>query len=127
MPANYANGREWGRALKRRATFGGVAGFWGMKTFLKVVLILIAAVIVVKLLPALVLIGGLSLGGLVLVGLGLLAVGGVLGAVGLSVAAALLGIAAVVALALSPVWVPVLVIVGIVALVRRSSRRSVTA
>ena len=34
-----------------------------MKTFLKVVLILIAAVIVVKLLPALVLVGGLSLGG----------------------------------------------------------------
>jgi len=113
--------------LKERATFGEVAGCGGMKTFLKVVLILIAAVMVVKLLPALVLIGGLSLGGLVLVGLGLLAVGGVLGAVGLSVAAALLGIAAVVALALSPVWVPVLVIVGIVALVRWNSRRPVRA
>jgi len=113
--------------LKRRATFGGVAGCWGMKTFLKVVLILIAAVIVVKLLPALLLIGGLSLGGLVLVGLGLLALGGLLGAVGLSVAAASLAIGLVVALALSPLWVPVLLIVGIVALMRRNSRRPVTA
>jgi hypothetical protein len=118
---------EMGKALERGATFRAPVGFGSMKTFLKVVLILIAAVIVVKLLPALVLVGGLSLGGLMLVGLGLLAVGGVLGALGLSVAAALLVVALVVAVALSPVWVPVLVVVGIVAFVRKLSRRTATA
>lgn len=116
--------RETGSGLKWRATFCGVRGFLGMKTFLKVVLILIAAVIVVKLLPALLLVGGLSLGGLVLLGLGLLAVGGLLGAVGLSFAAAVVVAGLVVAVVLSPVWVPVLIIVGIVALVRRGSRRA---
>ena len=39
-----------------------------MKTFLKVLLILLAAVVVIKLLPALLIIGGVSLGGLLLAG-----------------------------------------------------------
>ena len=98
-----------------------------MKTFLKVVLILIAAVIVVKLLPALVLVGGLSLGGLVLLGLGLLAVGGLWCAVGLSIGAAVVMVGLVVILVLSPVWISVRIIVGMVALVRRGARRRATA
>jgi len=47
-----------------------------------------------------------------------------LGAVGLSAATALLAVMLVVALVLSPIWVPVLAIVGIIALVRRTPRRT---
>ena len=55
------------------------------------------------------------------------AVGGLLCAVGLSIGAAVVIVGSVVALVLSPVWVPVLIIVGVVALVRRGARRRATA
>jgi hypothetical protein len=83
-----------------------------MKTFLKVLLILIAAVIAIKLLPVLLVIGGVSLGGLLLAGGLIVAAIGVLAALGLSV----------VAVGLSPIWVPVLAVMGIVALVRKTTR-----
>lgn len=87
-----------------------------MKTFLKVVLLVIAAVIAVKLLP-------LTLGLGILLGLTLV----VLAAVGVSFFALVLGLGVVLAAVLSPIWIPVLAIVGLVALIKRSSRSSATA
>jgi hypothetical protein len=95
-----------------------------MKTFLKVLLILIAAVLVIKLLPVLLVIGGAGIGGLLLAGCLLIAAVGVLGAVGLSVAAAVMVVALVLGVALSPIWVPIAVVVGIIALMKRASGRT---
>lgn len=82
-----------------------------MNTFLKVLLIALAVVVAVKLFPAALLavcmLGGLSLLLLVL---------------GASAAVVVLGVAIGLITALSPLWLPVLAIVGIVALCRRSSR-----
>lgn len=87
-----------------------------MKSLLKVVLLLIAAVIAVKLLP-------LTLGLGILLGISLVG----LAAVGVSVIALLLGLAVALVAMLSPIWIPVLAIVGLVALIKRSSRRSAAA
>lgn len=96
-----------------------------MKTFFKVLLVLIAAVLVIKLLPVLLVIGGVGVGGLLLAGCLLIAAVGVLGAVGLSVAAAVLVVALVLGVALSPIWVPIAVVVGIIGLVKKTSNRTV--
>ena len=98
------------------ATFRGEPGFLDMKTFLKVVLLVIAAVIAVKLLP-------LTLGLGILLGVSIVG----LAAVGVSALALILGLGLVLAAVLSPIWIPVLAIVGLVALIKRSSRPSATA
>jgi hypothetical protein len=85
--------------------------FVDVKTFLKVVLILIAAVIAVKLLPI-----TLALG----LALGLAAVG--LAIAGVSIVAALAVMAIFLAAILSPVWVPLLLLVGLIALIKRLTR-----
>ena len=84
-----------------------------MKGFLKVVLLVIVALVAVKLLP-------------LIFGLGCLLAGAVLGFIALvaSAVAALIGSAIVVAAVLSPIWIPALAIIGIIALVKRSSHRS---
>jgi hypothetical protein len=81
-----------------------------MKTFLKVLLILIAAVVAVKLLPF----AFLAVCGVAAVLAGLLVLG-------VSLAAVLICAVLAAAAALSPIWLPVLAIVGIVALCRRNS------
>lgn len=82
-----------------------------MKTFLKVLLVAALLLIAIKFSPFLFV--GAIIG---------LVVAAVLGAVGLSLLAVLVGIMLAVALALSPIWVPVLVIMGIVSLFRRDAR-----
>jgi hypothetical protein len=79
-------------------------------------------VVVIKLLPALLVIGGVSLGGLLLAGCLIVAAIAVLAALGLSVIAAVLAVALVVAVGLSPIWVPVLAVLGIIALVKKATR-----
>ena len=79
-----------------------------MRTFLKVVLILIALLLAIKLLP-LTLVAGAIIG----------AAAFVIGLLGLSVAATLFCVAAAAAVLLSPLWLPVALIIGIVALCRR--------
>lgn len=87
--------------------------FRGMKTFLKVVLLLAVALIAIKLLPLTIGLGfavGVALVGLMAVGLSLVA-----------------GVAAIALLAgavLSPIWVPVLLVVGSIVLIKRSMRRT---
>jgi hypothetical protein len=82
-----------------------------MNTFVKVVLLGVAAIIALKLLPL-----TLALGCVLAAGFfGLVAVG-------VSAIAALLGAAIVFAAVSSPVWLPVLVAVGIIALCKRGGR-----
>jgi hypothetical protein len=79
-----------------------------MKTFLKVLLIAALVIIALKLSPILFLAA--------LVGL-VAAV--VLGAVGLSLAAVLVGVTIAFVVALAPIWIPVLAVMGLVHLYRR--------
>jgi lysylphosphatidylglycerol synthetase-like protein (DUF2156 family) len=92
-------------------TFRREPGSWGMKTFLRVLLVAVLVLVALKLLPVTLALGCV-LGAALLAAL----------AVGLSLAVAALGVALAVAAALSPIWVPVLAIVGIVSLCRRGRR-----
>ncbi len=87
-----------------------------MKTFLKVVLLVVAAVVAVKLLP-LTLAFGFVLG-LLLVGLLVL---------GLSLVAVVLIAAVALAAVLAPIWIPVLAIVGLITLIKKLSAKPAVA
>ena len=91
-----------------------------MKTFVNFLLIVAVLLLAIKLWPVVAFILGamglaLSIGG----GLLGLTLGGAFALI-----ATLLAVALVIALVLSPLWLPVLAVVGIVALVRRSSPRT---
>lgn len=94
-----------------------------MKTGLKIFLVLIAALLVLKLLPVILVMGGFSLAGLVVVGGLLVAALGVLVLLGVSVSVAVLAVALAVAVALSPIWVPVLAVIGLICLLKKAKRR----
>jgi hypothetical protein len=103
--------------------FGPTSVFFNMKTGLKIFLVLIAALLVLKLMPVILVMGGFSLAGLVVVGGLLVAALGVLVLLGVSVSAAVLAVALVVAVALSPIWVPVLAVIGLIFLLKKAKRR----
>ena len=84
-----------------------------MKTFLKVVLLVIAALVAIKMLP---LIFGIGL----VLGAAIVAVF----AVGASAVATLLGAMLALAVILAPIWVPVLAVIGLVALFKNGTRSS---
>lgn len=84
-----------------------------MKTFLKIVVIVLLTLLAIKLLPVALVLGCIIAGVL-----------GVLVALGVSVLAIVVGTLLALALLLSPIWVPVLAVVGIVMLIKRSSRTS---
>ena len=94
-----------------------------MKTGLKIFLVLIAALLVLKLLPVILVMGGFSLAGWVVVGGLLVAALGVLVLLGVSVSVAVLVVALAVAVALSPIWVPVLAVIGLIFLLKKAKRR----
>ena len=96
-----------------------------MKTFLKVLLYLLLAVVAIKLLPLVLAFTAISAAALLVVA-GLL-FSGVAAVAGVGVAAlvALLVPIIVLAAVLSPIWIPVLIVVGIIALIRRSNRVTV--
>jgi hypothetical protein len=81
-----------------------------MKAFLKIALLVVLAVVAVKLLPLTFALG-------CVLALAVLA----LMAVGVSLIGALLAAVVVVVVASSPIWVPVLAIVGLVALCKRDN------
>ncbi|HEY1109015.1 MAG TPA: hypothetical protein VGE76_10295 [Opitutaceae bacterium] len=83
-----------------------------MKTFLKVLCLVVLAVVAIKLLPA-------TIGVAFLVGLALVA----LIAAGFSVLAGVALAGLILAAVLSPIWVPVALLVGFIALVRRVMRK----
>ena len=84
-----------------------------MKTFLKVVLLLIVAVIAVKLLPLMFAFGWMLAAALV----GLLAVGG-------SAVVALLGAVLALVVILAPIWIAVLALIGLITLIKGGTRSS---
>lgn len=84
-----------------------------MKTFLKVLLLVLVALIAIKLLPLTIGLGFVF--GLLLVGLL---------AAGLSLLGGVAVLALVLAAVLAPIWIPVLLLVGLVALIKRCTRRA---
>lgn len=82
-----------------------------MQTIIKIVLLLLAAIIAIKLLPLTLAIGCILAAGLAVVTV-----------LGVSAAVVLLGVAIVLAALLSPLWLPVLLMMGVVVLVRRLVR-----
>jgi hypothetical protein len=86
-----------------------------MNTFVKVLLIAALLLVAIKLSPV-IFIGAL---------LGLIAAA-VLGAVGISLVAALLAVLIAFTLALSPIWIPILVVMGLVSLLRKNSNAAPT-
>ncbi len=93
-----------------------------MKTFLKVLLVFAIAALVIHLWPVAAV--PLALGGMIALLIGLVFAGGVavVGGVLLTVVCALVGVLIALAAASSPIWLPILAIVGLVALLRRGSR-----
>lgn len=79
-----------------------------MKTFLKILLAAVLLLLALKISPVLFL---AALVGLV--------AAGVLGVVGLTLIGLLLGVVVAFAIALSPIWIPVLIVIGLVKLFRR--------
>lgn len=82
-----------------------------MNTFLKVLLVLVAVVIAVKLLPI-----TLALGCIFAAALAIFAL------VGMGVVAGLICLGLVLAALLSPIWIPLLALVGLIALIKRCTR-----
>lgn len=95
----------------------GVPGFLGtMKTFLKILLAAVLLIVAIKLSPILFI---AALVGLI--------VAAVLGAIGLSLLAALVAVVLAFAVALSPIWIPVLCVIGLVSLFRRNDKATPAA
>lgn len=84
-----------------------------VKTFLKIVVLVIVAIIAVKFLP-------------LIFGLGCMLAAAVMGviAVAASTIAALVGSALVLAVLLSPIWIPVLLLFALIAVIKRSTRKT---
>ena len=98
-----------------------------MNTFLKVLLFIVVALLAIKFLPFLllpVLIAGVGL--LLMVGLVVAGVATVAG-VGVAAVVAILAVLTAIVVVLAPLWIPVLVVIGLVALIRRSTRPAVAA
>ena len=106
------------------ATFPRVPGYLGMKTFLKVLLIAVLALAVLKLCPLFAVPVALALAALFIVTLVLAGGASVAILVILGLAVALLGVALALVTALAPIWLPVLAVVGLIALVRRATRKT---
>ncbi|HVZ66073.1 MAG TPA: hypothetical protein VG936_16015 [Lacunisphaera sp.] len=79
-----------------------------MNTFLKILLIVVACLLALKFLPV-ILVGAFV--GIILAG--------ILGAFGLTLVALLLIVGIAVALALSPIWIPVLIVMGLISLYKK--------
>lgn len=87
-----------------------------MKTFLKILLAAVLLIVAIKLSPI------LFVGALI----GML-VAGILGVLGLSLLAALLAVALAFTVALAPIWIPVLAVIGLVSLFRRNKTSATPA
>lgn len=87
-----------------------------MKTFLKVLLIAALLIVAIKLSPV-IFVGAL---------LGLLAAA-VLGAIGVSLVAGLIAVLIALTVALAPIWIPVLVVMGLISLFQRKEPPVVAA
>lgn len=93
-----------------------------MKTFWKVLLFILVGLVCLRFLPVLLI--PMVLGLLAMFAIGALLLGGLatVAATGISVIGGTLVVVLVLLAALSPIWVPVLAIVGLVSLFRRGNR-----
>ena len=84
-----------------------------MKTFLKIALLVIAALVAVKFLP-------------LIFGLGCLLAAAIVAllAIGASAIATLFGAMIALAVVLSPIWVPLLALIGVIMLIKNGTRNS---
>lgn len=93
-----------------------------MKTFLKILLAILVVAVAVKLLPLLMIpvVLGLVAFGLI----ALLLTGGVafIASVGVGLLGALFALTVTLAAILSPIWVPILAVIGLISLIRRNRR-----
>jgi hypothetical protein len=87
-----------------------------MKTFLKILVVAAALIIAIKLSP---MIFAAGLLGLVAAAL--------LGVAGLSLLGVMVGVLLALTVALAPIWIPVLVVLGLISLFRRKEPNVVTA
>jgi len=101
------------KALCFSATFPGVPGFSGMKTFLKVLLMAVILILAIKFSPV-----------LFIAAFAGLFVAALLGAVGISLVAALVAVVLALAIALSPIWITVLAVMGLISLFRKNEDRT---
>jgi hypothetical protein len=85
-----------------------------MKTFLKILLFVVLAIVAIKLFPLTLALGIIMAG----------AVGAAL-FVGFSVIAVILGLLLAMVAALAPIWLPALAIVGVIALFRKTGAKAV--
>ncbi len=108
----------------RSATLGRLACLVGMKTFLwgcgKVLLVVALALVIIHLWPVTVV--PLAVGFLLVLGLGvaLMLALAMAGALGLAAVTGLVAAGVALLAVLAPVWIPVMVVVGIIALVRKT-------
>ena len=107
------------------ATFAGEPCFEDMKTFLRILLFVLAGLVVIHVFPVLLLPAMIAVVTMLVVGA--LMLGGVaaVAGVGLALLAGLLAVALVILAVLAPVWLPVLAIVGLVSLCRRRPKAAV--
>ena len=84
-----------------------------MKTFLKVLLLAVLLIVAIKLSPVI----------FFLAFVGLIAAFG-LGVLGLSLLAVLVAVALALTVALSPIWIPVLIVLGLISLFKKSGKPS---
>lgn len=112
---NRRRHRLLNKEQRERATFLMLQGSFAMKTAFKIILVVAILLVAIKLSP---IVFVLALGGLL--------VAAVLGALGLSLLAAFTILVFALAAALSPIWIPVLAIVGLVALFKKLNAPSTT-
>lgn len=103
------------KALTNCCNFIGVSGVFvsSMKTFLKIILIAVLLIVAIKLSPM------IFLGAL----LGLIAAAA-LGTVGITLVAVLLVVLVALMVALSPIWLPMVVIIGFVSLFKKTGQQA---
>ena len=87
-----------------------------MKTFLKILLLVLAVIVAVKLLPVVLLVGG-----------GMALIAALIATIGVSLAAGLVGVGLFLALVLSPIWLPILALFGLIALFKKVGAKPAVA
>jgi hypothetical protein len=98
------------------ATFLKAGGFSGMNTFLKILLAAVLLIVAIKLSPVVFVAAVIGV-----------AAAALLGVVGISLVTGLLAVVLALAVALAPLWIPVLLIMGAIALFKKIGHRGTSA
>jgi hypothetical protein len=107
---------------RRPATFGGVRCSQGMNTFGKILLFTLLALVAIHLFPILLLPIILAVAAMLVIGTMLAGGFAALAATGLSLVAVVIAVVLVALAVLSPIWLPLLAIYGLVKLCGRNGK-----